>query len=304
MVNENINVLVVGDIMLDEYIIGTVDRISPEAPVPIVLTKDKKYCLGGCGNVANNLRSLHVNTTCLSIIGFDQEGEKIKKLINEKSIEPHIIETQNPTTTKTRIVTDSNIQMLRVDKEITQYPKYIQETISSKLEQVLRNNKFDIVIISDYNKGMITKNLLNIIEYFSHDFKILADIKPENIDLLDFNIYLIKPNEKEYLKMKNKQINSRYIINTLGKKGIKILNYDRDIVDEIKGTPVEVYNVSGAGDTVMAVLATCIGLGINIKTASKIANDCARYVIQYPDTTPIDYDFFIKSIYDNKYRES
>ena len=121
-------------------------------------------------------------------------------------------------------------------------------------------------------------------------------MKPENIGLLDFNIYLIKPNEKEYNRMKNKNINSKYIINTLGKKGMIILNYDRDIIDEIKSKPVEIYNVSGAGDTVMAVLAVCIGLKMDIKISSRIANNCARYVIQYPDTTPINYDFFIHSI--------
>jgi len=292
MKTEDLNVLVIGDIMLDEYIIGTVDRISPEAPVPIILENDRKYCLGGCGNVANNLNNLKVKTTCLSVIGYDESGDAIEELLRMKNIKNVSIYNTTPTTTKTRIVTDSNIQLLRLDNEVTEYPEYAQTKIIDQIKLILTDNLYDIIIVSDYNKGIIFEDVLHTIISHKKSAIVIADIKPDNIKYLKDDIYLLKPNEKEYNKIKEMYVHSKYILKTLGKKGMVLLD-DLDIIQTVKSIPVEVYNVSGAGDTVMAVLATCIGLSINIHTAVFIANECGRYVVQFPDTTPIDYNFFL-----------
>ena len=293
---EDLNILVIGDIMLDEYIIGTVDRISPEAPVPIVLENDRKYCLGGCGNVANNLNNLKVNTTCLSVIGFDESGNTINNLLREKNIKNIGIYSTTPTTTKTRIVTDNNIQLLRVDKEVIEYPEYKKYEIKNQIKSILTDNLYDIIIISDYNKGIIFEDAISIISFYKKTAIIIADIKPNNIKYLKEDIYLLKPNEKEYNKIKEMCIHSTYTLKTLGKNGMVLLD-GLDIVQTVKSIPVEVYNVSGAGDTVMAVLATCIGLNKDIHTSVFIANECGRYVVQFPDTTPIDYNFFLNLLY-------
>jgi rfaE bifunctional protein kinase chain/domain len=301
METEKLNVLVIGDIMLDEYIIGIVDRISPEAPVPIVLEKERRYCLGGCGNVANNLRSLHVNVTCISVVGYGIYGTKIKTLLNSACINStYIITTSIPTTIKTRVITDNKIQMLRIDKEITNYDKSLKNKIIKNIKFCLKNNKFHAIIISDYNKGMFFKDIINTILKYSNYSTIFADIKPCNIKYLTGQIYLLKPNEKEYKEIENEKISSEYILKTVGKKGMILLDANKKIMQTIKSTPVEVYNVSGAGDTVIAVLATCNGLNtIDLYTSIYIANECGRYVVQYSDTTPIDYTFFMNLINSN-----
>lgn len=300
METEKLNVLVIGDIMLDEYIIGDVNRISPEAPVPIVLVTEKKYCLGGCGNVLNNLRALNVNTTCISTIGKDLEGAKIFSLLNEICVNTSfIIKHPIPTTIKTRIVTENKIQMLRIDREITNYPEFLKNKIINNIVSCLTINTFNVIIISDYNKGGFFELIINTIIKYSKDSIIIADIKPENIKYLNNHIYLLKPNEKEYLKIKSfPYSHPKYILNTLGKKGMVLYDILDNVIQTIKSKPVEVYNVSGAGDTVMAVLATCIGLNLDIQTSTYIANECGRYVVQYPGTTPIDCTFFLTLLED------
>jgi len=290
----NKNILVIGDLMLDEYIIGTVDRISPEAPVPVVLIKEKKYYLGGCGNVINNLASLHVKTHIISHIGNDSESSKLigmLKLLNTKT--NIIYDDHHPTTIKTRIISDNKIQMLRIDREEIDIKKTIREKLVNEIVSVLKNNKFDIIVLSDYNKGVLKYQEIYdaIYENNINKTKIIADVKPDNIDKID-NVFLIKPNRKEFEKIKHKEIKSNYILNTLGKDGMILYNNKQEEIFKSCLDPIQVYNVSGAGDTCIAVIATLLSLNCDLCSMVEIANFCSRYVVQFAETVPINYNYF------------
>jgi len=291
---EELKILVVGDIMLDHYIEGSVNRISPEAPVPVVDVTKEYFRLGGCGNVVSNLRSIGVYTDCISAIGHDQNGRKIIELL--KQIGSREIISRNSdmiTTTKTRIISnDRHIQMLRYDSETIKY-------ISPPTDMII--NEYDVIIVSDYAKGLITQKLMDVLR--RTNTKIIIDPKPKNMSLYK-GIYAITPNEKEFEEARD-ELNSlaingevKNIVNTLGKDGIKVtqVNDYELTAHHIKAKPVDVYNVSGAGDTVVAVLSTCVAMGYNILDSAQVANVCAGWAVTQPGTTAISKQIFENAI--------
>jgi len=289
---EEINILVVGDIMLDKYVLGEVERISSEAPVPIVHVH-KEYCiLGGCGNVVRNIRELGPNVACLSSVGLDENGRKIIEMIKEIGAVPLIPSESKTTITKERIIaSERKIQMLRVDRET------IEDNNSEDLIEVLEDDEnkceYDIIIISDYAKGVITSDLM---AYFNKSGKkFIIDPKPKNRKFYGYP-YLITPNEKECKEMggANGLImnGARYVLETKGKRGMTL--YDDSQHWEINTDEVEVYNVSGAGDTVISIMATCLSMGWNPLDSAIIANKCASYVVTKSDTSVVPKDKFIK----------
>jgi len=285
---EDINILVVGDIMLDHYIYGDAGRLSPEAPVPVIKVT-KEYCnLGGCGNVVRNIRKLGPNVTCLAAVGKDKAGSIIHKELKKLGVSKKIIETDEATTQKIRIVANQgHTQIVRVDKE---------EIKPVKLGRRKIEGDFDIIVISDYAKGMITADLMSRIKKLN--IPIIADPKPNNMWLYN-DIFMITPNKKEYdeicLSSEHPfSKNIRYVLRTLGKDGMELMEEEETC--SIPSIPVDVYNVIGAGDTVISVMAVCISLGIGVNIAAKIANDCARYVITQPGTSTIYKKTFLKAI--------
>lgn len=287
---ENMNFLIIGDIMVDVYLIGDVNRISPEAPVPIVEIKSKRYTLGGCGNVVKNLRNIGCKCDCISQISNDQTGNKILELLDELNVSnKYIINNHSlkSSTKKTRILNkDQEIQLLRIDEEDIKdvddcYLKFINN-IDFKI--------YDSVIISDYGKGMITSNLMKVIKN-KHN-KIFIDPKPINKHLYD-DVYMITPNKKEWDKIKDIEYkNIKYVLNTLGKRGMIIYEKNKPpihLTSEVKN----VFNVSGAGDTVISTVVVCDCLGINILNSCQIANQSAQYVVQQPGTSYIPQSLFL-----------
>jgi rfaE bifunctional protein kinase chain/domain len=295
-----LKILVVGDIMLDKYVIGNVERISPEAPVPVVEVKDEYCTLGGCGNVAKNLSKLGVQTTCVAVCGMGPEREKLNAIMTKKNITPGLVNCRNrPTTVKERIISgDRCIQLLRVDREATDAVK--PDTIITEIKHIIRTNAFvpDIILISDYNKGVITYGLMQYIENICDkmNIKLIIDPKPDN-ELAYSKAFAITPNEKEYRQMNVLQSHKfENIIMTTGSKGVAIMRAEKFGPVEIPAETVEVYNVTGAGDSFVSIFSICIGLGIDVLQATRIANKCAAYVVTKPGTTAVPPSIFMKAV--------
>ena len=285
---EDTNILVVGDIMLDHYIYGNAERLSPEAPVPVVKVTKEYYNLGGCGNVARNIRKLGPNVTCIAAVGKDKPASIIHKELKKLGITKKIVETDEVTTQKIRIVANQgHTQIVRVDKE---------KTKPVKLGDIEIGNGFDIIVVSDYAKGMITADLMHRIKELN--IPIIVDPKPSNMWLYN-DVFMITPNKKEYdeicLSSEHPfSKNIRYVLRTLGKEGMELMEEEETY--SIPSIPVDVYNVIGAGDTVVSVMAVCISIGVEVSVAAKIANDCARYVITQPGTSTIYKKAFFKIV--------
>ncbi len=292
---EDVKILVVGDIMLDRYIIGDVERISPEAPVPVVNMNKQYSTLGGCGNVIRNLRSIGCQVSCVTKIGKDSGGEIISNALDDLNVDARLVVcfADEVTTIKTRIASsDRSIQLLRIDREVAIMHKPTEYMVLEQLSRL--NNDFDIIIISDYAKGVITEKIVNKLKEMK--IPIIADPKPKN-RYLYHSIFMVTPNEKEYNEMNlSSDIpfahNVEFILKTMGSKGIEVIRQNIGERTMIKSIPVDVYNVSGAGDTVVAVIAAAVSMGYDVITAAKIANWCAGYVITKPDTTAIPKEIF------------
>jgi bifunctional ADP-heptose synthase (sugar kinase/adenylyltransferase) len=283
---EDIRILVVGDVMLDKYIVGEVERISPEAPVPIVKVTEEYSTLGGCGNVVRNLREIGVNCSCLATVGRDAAGSTIIQKLESVGANTLIIYNGIVTTQKERIVADQRkIQMLRVDREQTEDLESKQ--LINKLIQ--EDEQYDIILVSDYAKGIVTFELMEFLKKLN--VPIIVDPKPINRHYYK-GVYMITPNQKEFSQMSS-FIESRYILITKGKDGMTLLDH----VDHWDIPAVEihyVFNVSGAGDTVLAIMGVCTAMGIGALQSAKIANLSAGHVVTLPGTSTIPKNKFMK----------
>ena len=266
-------ILIVGDIMLDKYIEGDVSRINPEAPVPIVNVKSEFCRIGGAGNVASNIASLGGKAMLFSFVGKDEGAKKLKELLDEKRIE-YFLDEDALTIEKTRII-GRNQPMLRFDKELVGEKRILLE----------RAAEADLIIISDYAKGTITENLMNLLTHFKS--KTIVDPKPKNKDLYK-DVFLVNPNEKELFnmcpvsnveeagKILSQEINSHVLVKR-SEKGMTLFS---DKIVNIPTYAKEVYDVSGAGDSVIAALAMAIASGASIEKSAIIANYSAGISIE------------------------
>ncbi len=289
---ENINILVVGDIMLDRYVLGEVERISPEAPVPIVHVHEEYYTLGGCGNVVRNIRELGAKVACLSSICNDDNGKKVLEKLIELDVAPLLIEDSEMTIAKERIIaSERKIQMIRVDREVVDDVN--SKKLISAFERSHSLSDFDIVVVSDYAKGVITNGLMAYLN--SSNCKFIIDPKPKNRNFYGYP-FLITPNEKECKEMGGAVDlilgGAKYVLETKGKRGMTL--YDDTEHWDITADEVEVYNVSGAGDTVIAVMAACLSMEWNPLDSAYIANRCASYVVTKTDTSVVPKDKFMQ----------
>lgn len=288
---EDLKILVVGDIMLDWYIVGEVKRISNEAPVPIVHVKHEYYTLGGCGNVARNLAEIGANVTCLAATGNDDSGYKIECGLRNLNIKDLLVQNRYQTTVKERIIADERkIQMLRIDKETI---GEVDTEMAIRFLQQKTEDTFDMIIVSDYAKGMITRELMDYLKT-SYNSPIIVDPKPIHGYMYN-DVFMITPNEVEWGIM---QVSSQYLLKgveytlvTKGREGMTL--HDSKQHWDIPAQPVEVYNVSGAGDTVIAVMGVCLSMGYSPLDAAKISNDCAAYVVTQTGTSIVPKEIFI-----------
>jgi D-beta-D-heptose 7-phosphate kinase / D-beta-D-heptose 1-phosphate adenosyltransferase len=298
----NLNILVIGDVILDKYISGNVYRISPEAPIP-VLNIDKTFNrLGGAANVANNISSMGAKCTLIGKVGVDNDSKLIINLLKEKNINNQLIYSENYNTiSKTRVLS-SGQQIVRIDNEKIEE---LSDNEVNEIKKYLEVNKFDIVIVSDYNKGFVNIDIIDFLKNLK--IKIIVDPKPENISVFK-GVHSITPNYKEasaVFKSDNvinigrklvEHLNSSVII-TRGKDGVSIFDkYSPDNSIHIPTKSQEVIDVSGAGDTFIAVYSIFIALNFSIKEASEIANTACGIVVSKLGTANVSLSEVLNKI--------
>ncbi|MBN2279865.1 MAG: D-glycero-beta-D-manno-heptose-7-phosphate kinase [Candidatus Marinimicrobia bacterium] len=289
----HLKLLVIGDLMLDKYIQGSVSRLSPEAPVPVVKVLKKEDRIGGAGNVAANLAALNCNVSLAGICGEDENGRAIQEMLTQRSIKCEILFTPSkPTTVKTRIIAQHQ-QVVRVDEEDTHpFSEKMQHELLKNLYQSHKN--FDGIILSDYKKGLLTPDFIqNIITRFP-DIPVIVDPKGH-----DFTKYqsatVIKPNWKEFktainnpdLKIDKIATEARKMVAQLGLKGIIITLGEQGVfvLDEAgkeKLLPTiarDVFDVSGAGDTFIAAFTAGLLATGDWIFASSLANIASGIVV-------------------------
>ncbi|HZZ00168.1 MAG TPA: D-glycero-beta-D-manno-heptose-7-phosphate kinase [Candidatus Baltobacteraceae bacterium] len=285
-------VLVVGDLMIDEWIWGSVTRISPEAPVPVVAVNDHSFTLGGAGNVANNLRALNAHVTFAGTVGDDDYGRQIRDLLREQHVDESGVFTLQgrPTTRKTRVVAH-NQQVVRADWESVaplngvkrkEFAAFVRE----------RAAESDAVIFSDYAKGLLSRE---VVEAALEAPLVLADPKPQNLEMFS-GVTCVAPNvheaeiatgieiaDEKSLEAAGlrllRRLKCRYVVITRGEHGMSLFgrNGERLSVPSVAHT---VFDVSGAGDTVIATLGVALATGATIKASMTLANFAAGAVVE------------------------
>lgn len=308
------HVLVIGDLMLDKYYFGDIKRISPEAPVPVVNLKEETKTLGGAANVANNLVHLGCKVSLAGVVGNDQGREELFELLEYKGVDVSGIVTDNRfTTTKTRIIS-GNQQVLRIDQEeqieITDASlKQFEEWISAKFNTEI----YDSIIISDYGKGFCRKELCQLAISFAKKKGIPIVIDPKGEDWGKYiGATMITPNLKELGDLLRKDILNQdqtiyeygpmlrnkyaleYLLITRSEQGMSLIGADEML--HIPTLAKEVFDVSGAGDTVISTLAALIGIGIPINDAVKVANIAAGIVVGKVGTYAVHEDDLIEEL--------
>ena len=289
------NILVIGDLMIDHYLWGSTNRISPEAPVQVVDVKKETAVLGGAGNVVNNLVSLGADVMVISVVGEDEVSKELTAMLEKIDVRHYLICDENRKTTKKSRIIASAQQIIRYDQES-------KEDISPESEALITMGllkiieQFDVILVSDYGKGVITDSLMGKINFCASgtDTKVLVDPKGDDYSKY-IGSYLLTPNKKEAehatkiditddesLKVALKKLHNTACLQvpmiTLSEDGIAILDENNEVI--IKPTVArEVFDVTGAGDTVLASLGYCLAKGENIVDAMEFANLAAGVVV-------------------------
>ncbi|MDG1101504.1 MAG: PfkB family carbohydrate kinase [Saprospiraceae bacterium] len=293
------DILVIGDVMLDQYVSGSTDRLSPEAPVPVVKIDSQFSVLGGAANVANNLAALGANVSLLGVVGRDDNARIVNELLEAKGIANQLLDADIFTTVKTRVIS-RNQQMVRVDREEVFSD---EDAFVNHLSGVLSFFQGSAIIVSDYAKGVCSPGAMKVILTWAtnNDVKVLID--PKGTDWSKYEgAFLIKPNVKELEELFNtsientnseiaqfgKEIRSRYNIeHVLITRSEEGMTHIHDEILHVKSRKVDIYDLSGAGDTVIAVLVFLIQQGEDISIAIDKANQAGSYVITKPNTYAI-----------------
>ncbi|MEN3038037.1 MAG: D-glycero-beta-D-manno-heptose-7-phosphate kinase [Candidatus Kryptonium sp.] len=308
---DKVKIAVVGDIMLDRYIWGNVNRISPEAPVPVVEVEDEDSKLGGAGNVANNIKSLGAFPLLIGVVGDDKEGEMLFELMKEQGFDTGgiIVDNSRPTTVKTRVIAH-NQHVVRIDRESKEPINY---TIQERIKEIILQNVYEInaIIIEDYNKGVIVKNLIHDLVEIAKRFGIVITVDPKFDNFFEFkNVTVFKPNRKEVEDALGRKLDSEdkvieagktileklkceYLLLTRGEKGMTLFNKN----GEIKHIPTKarkVADVSGAGDTVISTLTVALASGADIIESATLANYAAGIVVEEVGVVPVNREKLFK----------
>lgn len=299
------HILVVGDVMLDNYYMGDVRRISPEAPVPVFRKRSERSVLGGAANVAANLVAANQQPCMMSIIGKDANGKTMMQLFENLGINAGLMSNlQRSTTIKTRFLADNNQQLLRLDVEDTDpITKVESNRILKKLQKVI--DDFDLILISDYLKGLLTQEFTQGVIKMArkHDIPVVIDVKDPKYGKY-YGATLLKPNLNELRSLTGKNVqtdeeivdaaeelrkrsNCQYVLVTLGAKGMVLIGDGEPFF--VKSLAREVYDVSGAGDTTIAYLATCMANEMPIRESVDIANYAAGIQVGKVGTSSVSW---------------
>ncbi len=305
-----IKILIVGDIMLDTYWWGHVDRISPEAPVPVVALNKKELRVGGAANVALNTVSLGAKTAIISVIGNDADGNQLKLLLNNKNIDVKAVisSSERITTNKMRVMS-RNQQMMRLDAEITtDINTDLEDQLIKAVDKYIKEHQPQILIFEDYNKGVLTKKVIEQVTAICIANNVITAVDPKKKNFLAYkNVTLFKPNIKEVKEGLNlaidqidikalnkihqllvKELNHSISFITLSEKGVFYQHDDESLI-----IPTHIRNiadVSGAGDTVIAVASLVYASTNKIHLAAEMANIAGGLVCEEVGTAAIDKD--------------
>ena len=297
-------IAVIGDLMADSYIWGTVSRISPEAPVPVVDVESEQLRLGGAANVAHNIQSLGGTPLLFGAVGDDSTGRKLLSIMRENDFATKgvIVDDTRPTTVKTRIIAH-NQHVVRVDRESR---TEISRSMRAKLVDSLRKNigSIDGIIIEDYNKGVVVRELICEVIDLAHKKKKTITVDPKFNNFFEFqNVTVFKPNRKEVeevlgLRMSDdkhviaagkelmKRLKPECVLLTRGEQGMTLFE-NNGAISHVATTASRVADVSGAGDTVIATLTMALVGGATMKEAATLANIAGGVVCGYVGIVPI-----------------
>lgn len=305
-------VLIIGDVMVDSYIWGKVDRISPEAPVPVVAVQRKENRLGGAANVALNVKALGANSVLAAVIGNDLDGDNFLKLLEQEGLSSEgIMRLNRPTTVKTRVLGNQH-QLLRIDAEDdSELSSSDSRVFIESIVKLLRSDRFDVIIFEDYDKGLISHNLIESIVSIAKELNILVAVDPKKRNFLSYkNVDLFKPNLKEIkegLKIDvdpksldslmdadsklREELNHTWSLITLSEHGMFASNGNE--VSQTPSRPIIISDVSGAGDTVISTAALCLSAGADIETITYLANLAGASVCEKPGVVSVDAAFLL-----------
>jgi rfaE bifunctional protein kinase chain/domain len=305
---KNIKVGVLGDVMLDTYWWGNVDRISPEAPVPVVALQKQELRLGGAGNVAINLAALGANVSTIGVVGNDDAATQLRQLLIAENINANylVVDENRPTTNKTRILS-KNQQMLRLDAETTNdVDAIVEDNLFQNLEQYLQTEKPQVIILQDYNKGVLTSSLIKKTIELCKQYNVFTTVDPKKKNFFAYKgVTIFKPNLKEVKEGLNialstinqdtlaqvhtqlqQQLQHHISFITLSEKGVF---YNTQNQSQIIPTHVRnIADVSGAGDTVISVASLVYAATQNMHLAAEIANIAGGLVCEEVGTAPIN----------------
>lgn len=317
---DQLKIMIIGDVMIDSYLWGTVDRISPEAPIPIVALKKRENRMGGAANVALNVKALGSEPILCSVIGHDDKGDQFLHLLDQESIRQDgiIRSRERVTTTKFRIF-GNHYQMLRVDEEVDHdlvLPD--QLVLLARIEQILTTEKVHCIIFQDYNKGVISDGLIAKVVEMAKRQDIPVTVDPKQRNFTSFSgVTLFKPNLKELkegLKLEisadnqeqvieaaqsvRKMLNCKYVMTTLSEKGVLVSLAD-SLTEKNIFVPAHarsVADVSGAGDTVISVASACLAGGCSPYEIAYISNLAGGLVCEEVGVVPVNKEKLLKEV--------
>jgi rfaE bifunctional protein kinase chain/domain len=303
-----LKVMIIGDVMVDSYYWGKVDRISPEAPVPIVAVTKKESRMGGAANVALNVQALGATPLLCSVIGSDDEGQEFLSLVvqNQQNTSGIQSSSERRTTKKTRII-GNNAQMLRVDAEdLHPLSKQEESAFLERIESLLKSEAVDAIIFEDYDKGVITPTLIKSVVKMAQQKGIPTTVDPKKQNFLNYQeVDLFKPNLKELkeglkleldkhdmegLKTAIQQLeaalNNQSTLITLSENGVYA--HSADEAHHIAAHRRDITDVSGAGDTVISVATLCLALNKPLRFIAELANLAGGLVCENVGVVPIN----------------
>ncbi len=302
---EDMNVLVIGDLMLDIYKYGNASRISPEAPVPVVLVTHETVSAGGAANVAMNLRGLGCQVELIGYVGGDHAGDMLKAELDKSGVlHRHSVESNASTISKTRVISDRQ-HMIRYDDDSNisthMHRRVHENSLIHKIAAISRKKRFDVVVVSDYAKGTITEEVMDTIKA-SFGCPIICDIKPANKHLFT-DVFCVMPNSieakemapaasniKQTAKAIKDDLGLHVVVITLSQDGLFLLDGNNDShlfkahVAVYKNDPNGAPDVTGAGDTVLSTFASCIAKGFTTEESAQLGNIAAGIVVRKPGT--------------------
>lgn len=299
--------MIIGDVMVDAYLWGRVERISPEAPVPVVSVDKRANRLGGAANVALNIRALGATPIPCAVIGKDVKGDEFRELLKKREITEEGIITSRfrSTTTKFRVI-GNNTQMLRVDEETTdELNSEEQQLFLDNCEKVMRKRRPDVIIFEDYDKGLITAGVISKIGELANELNIPVVTDPKRKNFLNYkNLSLFKPNlkelkeglkldrldtmdqiEKAIFRLQDNQQHELVMV-TMSDKGVMIS--DGTEIVRIPAHFRSIADVSGAGDTVVSVAALCLAQKMDMKSIAALSNLAGGLVCEHVGVVPVN----------------